>query len=116
LDLDGDGDQRTGWVVLYLHLGKQNKIRAGTEVQPGDQIGHPSCEGGESTGSHIHIARKYNGEWIPAAGLIPFIMDDWIPAEGYAEYLGTMTRFTETITASVDAEEKSIFSAPTPIP
>ncbi len=24
LDLDGDGDIRTGWVVLYLHLGTQN--------------------------------------------------------------------------------------------
>lgn len=116
LDLDGDGEYRTGWVVLYLHLGTQNKIKAGTEVQIGAQIGHPSCEGGESTGSHIHIARKYNGEWIPAAGLIPFVMDDWIPEEGTAEYLGTMTRFTEIINASVDSEEKSIFSAPTPIP
>jgi murein DD-endopeptidase MepM/ murein hydrolase activator NlpD len=116
LDLDGDGDHRTGWVVLYLHLGKQDKVRVGTQVQAGDPIGHPSCEGGESTGAHIHIARKYNGEWIPAAGVLPFIMDDWIPKNGSEEYQGTMTRFTETVIASVDAEEKSIFSAPTPIP
>jgi LysM repeat protein len=116
LDLDGDGDPRTGWVVLYLHLGTQNKAKAGETVQVGDPIGHPSCEGGESTGAHIHIARKYNGEWIPAAGVLPFVMDEWIPENGIAEYLGTMTRFTETISASVDAEEKSIFSAPTPTP
>jgi LasA protease len=116
LDLDEDGDHRTGWVVLYLHLGTQHKIKVGTLVEAGDPVGHPSCEGGESTGSHIHIARKYNGEWIIAAGVIPFVMDGWIPSEGTAEYLGTMTRYTETVTASVDAEEKSILSAPPPNP
>ena len=116
LDLDGDGDFRTGWVILYLHLGTQHKVSVGDQLQTGDQIGHPSCEGGESTGSHIHIARKYNGEWIPAAGILPFVMDAWVPAEGRAEYLGTLTRFTESVSASVDAEEKSLITAPTPIP
>jgi len=24
--------------------------------------------GGTATGTHIHIARKYNGEWLPAEG------------------------------------------------
>jgi LasA protease len=116
LDLDGDGDQRTGWVILYLHLGSQNLIKTGTRVEAGDKIGHPSCEGGEATGSHIHIARKYNGEWIPAAGVLPFVMDDWIPQEGSAEYQGTLTRFTEIVTASVAAEERSLINAPTPLP
>lgn len=116
LDLDGDGDHRTGWVILYLHLGTQNKVKVGTLVEAGDKIGHPSCEGGESTGSHIPIARKYNGEWIPAAGVLPFVMDGWIPQEGPAEYLGTLIRFTENVTASIDAEQKSLINAPTPVP
>jgi LasA protease len=112
LDLDGDGDPRTGWVVLYLHLGSQHKARLGDVVDAGDPLGHPSCEGGESTGSHIHIARKYNGEWIPAAGTLPFNLDGWIAHAGAAEYLGSLTRYTETVIASVEAEEKSLIRAP----
>jgi hypothetical protein len=112
LDLDSDGDTRTGWVLLYLHLGTEDKARLGDWVDAGDILGHPSCEGGESTGSHIHIARKYNGEWIPASGVIPFNLDGWIAQAGADEYLGTLTRFRETVTASVDAEEKSLIKAP----
>ena len=116
LDLDGDGDPLTGWVILYLHLGTQHKAREGVLVEPGDLLGHPSCEGGESTGSHIHIARKYNGEWIPASGTIPFNLDGWIAHDGAAAYLGTLTRFTEIVIASVEAEEKSLLSARKIIP
>ena len=108
LDLDGDGDIRTGWVVEYLHIGTQGRIEEGVRVNRGDPVGHPSCEGGESTGSHIHIARKFNGEWIPADSVIPFNLGGWIAQAGDQEYQGSMTRFTESVTASVDAEEKSI--------
>ena len=116
LDLDGDGDHRTGWVILYLHLGTSNKIPAGAVVETGDYLGHPSCEGGESTGSHIHIARKYNGEWIPAAGTIPFNLGGWIAEAGAREYQGTLVFFSERVTASTDAEEKSLISSPRPAP
>lgn len=112
LDLDGDGDQRTGWVILYLHLGTLHKVPAGALVETGDHLGHPSCEGGESTGSHIHIARKYNGEWIPAAGTIPFDLGGWIAFAGTREYQGKLVFFTETVIASTDAEEKSLISSP----
>jgi murein DD-endopeptidase MepM/ murein hydrolase activator NlpD len=67
LDLDGDGDESTGWTILYLHMAAQDRVQAGTVVQAGDKIGHPSCEGGVSTGTHMHIARRYNGEWIPVS-------------------------------------------------
>ncbi len=116
LDLDGDGDYRTGWVLLYLHLGTQNKIPEGARVEAGDPLGHPSCEGGESTGSHIHIARKYNGEWIPAAGIIPFNLGGWIAYAGDREYQGTLVLFSETVIASTDAEEKSLISSPLSTP
>jgi hypothetical protein len=36
-------------------------------VNTGDIIGQPSCAGGFSTGTHAHIARRYDGEWIPAS-------------------------------------------------
>ena len=67
-DLDGDGDPRTGWVVLYLHIATRDKAPVGKVVSASEPIGHPSCEGGTSTGTHIHIARKYNGEWMAADG------------------------------------------------
>lgn len=100
LDLDGDGDERTGWNVLYFHIATNGKAPVGTIVKKGDPLGYPSCEGGTSTGTHIHVARKYNGEWINATGAIPFIMENWIPNKNSTAYKGTMTRFGLTITAS----------------
>ncbi len=66
LDLDMDGDETTGWTVLYLHIASEGRAIAGSALQTGDLIGYPSCEGGFSNGTHVHIARRYNGEWIPA--------------------------------------------------
>ena len=101
IDLDGDGHEQTGWAVLYLHIATKDRIELGTWVETGDMIGHPSCEGGHATGRHIHIARKYNGEWIPADGPLPFVLSGWTVHAGSAPYLGTMTRNGETVTASV---------------
>jgi LasA protease len=101
IDLDGDGHEQTGWAVLYLHIATKDRIELGTWVETGDMIGHPSCEGGHATGRHIHIARKYNGEWIPADGPLPFVLSGWTVHAGSTPYLGTMTRNGETITASV---------------
>lgn len=66
LDLDGDGDESTGWTVFYLHIATQDRISVGTQVNTGDPIGRAACEGGFSTATHLHIARRYNGEWLPA--------------------------------------------------
>jgi LysM repeat protein len=66
LDLDGDGNELTGWIILYLHIASQDRVTAGVWVQTGDIIGRPACEGGFSTATHMHIARRYNGEWLPA--------------------------------------------------
>lgn len=92
LDLDRDGDERTGWVILYLHVATLGRAPVGTIVSKGDIIGYPSCEGGTATGTHIHIARKYNGEWIPADSVIPFNLDGWIAHNGDRPYEGTLTR------------------------
>jgi murein DD-endopeptidase MepM/ murein hydrolase activator NlpD len=92
LDLDGDGQENTGWALLYLHIATQAKIPEGSWVTTGQFLGNPSCEGGFSTGTHIHIARKYNGEWIQAGGPLPFNLSGWVAAAGTAPYEGSLAR------------------------
>ncbi len=99
LDLDGDGDERTGWNIFYLHLASADMVKEGARVQSGDRLGRPSCEGGHATGTHIHIARKYNGEWIPTDGPIPFDLEGWITKDGMVAYQGTLTKYSRTVDA-----------------
>jgi murein DD-endopeptidase MepM/ murein hydrolase activator NlpD len=99
LDLDGDGLEQTGWTVLYLHISSSERIPAGSVVAVGDRIGHPSCEGGVSNGTHLHLARRYNGEWIPADGLQPFNLDGWISRGVGVEYNGTLELNGATVEA-----------------
>jgi LasA protease len=100
IDLDGDGREQTGWVLVYMHVAKEGRIPVGTWVEVGDLLGHPSCEGGFSTGTHIHLARKYNGEWIVADGPLPFVMSGWTVHAGEKPYDGTLTRGNQTVPAS----------------
>jgi LasA protease len=92
LDLDQDGDERTGWAIFYLHLAASQRVTLGQQLQSGDPMGYPSSEGGESTGTHIHIARKYNGEWILAGGPLALDVGGWSVEEGQAPYLGSLSR------------------------
>jgi len=62
-------------------------------------MGYPSCVGGHATGTHVHIARKYNGEWIMADSVIPFVMSGWVTHNGNREYLGTLTKGGATVIA-----------------
>jgi len=100
LDLDGDGYEQTGWAILYLHVSTQGRVPTGQWMDTSDLLGHPSCEGGQATGSHVHMARKYNGEWFPADGPIPFNLSGWIPHAGTNSYEGTLTNGSETVYAS----------------
>jgi LasA protease len=111
LDLDGDGDEHTGWVVFYLHLGTQGSVTTGTIVKSGDPIGHPSCEGGRATGTHIHIARKFNGEWILADSPVAFNLDGWIAKNGDAAYQGTLTRYSRNVRACICSDQESQIQA-----
>ncbi|MDE2855014.1 MAG: LysM peptidoglycan-binding domain-containing M23 family metallopeptidase [Chloroflexota bacterium] len=85
LDLDEDGNDGTGWTIVYLHLSPHDALRAGQIVEAGNLLGYASCLGGYSTATHLHIARRYNGEWIPAdcnrcpegAAIPPFVMSNW---------------------------------------
>jgi murein DD-endopeptidase MepM/ murein hydrolase activator NlpD len=111
LDLDGDGHEETGWVIFYLHLSGIARAPVGAKLKTGDRIGHPSCLGGEATGTHVHVARKYNGEWILADGPIPFNLEGWVAHDGTTPYQGTFTRFSQTVTASNVSEIQSVIKS-----
>ncbi len=96
-DLDGDGYAQTGWAVTYMHISYQSRVSLGDYLYAGDRIGHPSCEGGYSTGTHVHIARRYNGVWIVADGQTPFIMDGWMIKGTGVQYGGSFSRGDQVV-------------------
>jgi len=116
VDLDGDGYEQTGWDILYMHVGKKDRVPVGTWLEVNDRIGHASCEGGVTTGTHLHFARKYNGEWVTADGPIPFIMDGWRVVAGEKAYEGKLVRGDQVVTADpVGQKWSNIFrDKPTP--
>ncbi len=111
LDLDGDADERTGWTIYYFHIATKGRATIGTVLQTGDPIGFPSCEGGRTTGTHMHIARKYNGEWILAEGVLAFNLEGWIAHNGKQAYQGTLTRDGHTVTACECSDADSFIVA-----
>ena len=111
-DLDGDGYEQTGWDIMYLHMGTTGRVTVGTYLNVNDRIGHPSCEGGDATGSHLHIARKFNGEWILADGAVPFVLSGWTAHYGGVPYVGTLTKGDKTVISSLVGEAKSLVARP----
>jgi LasA protease len=109
-DLDGDGFEQTGWDVLYMHVFSQDRVPAKSYVYAGDRIGHPSCEGGVANAAHLHIARKYNGEWIPADGSLPFDLGGWISSGNGVEYDGYLKRGSATLEAAEGASELNMIT------
>lgn len=97
--LASDGLEQTGWTVLYMHIESRGRVKPGTYLMAGERIGHPSCEGGVSTGTHVHLARRYNGEWIPADQNLPFVMDGWVSVGWGNEYDGNLQRNGQTVEA-----------------
>jgi hypothetical protein len=75
-----------------MHIEARDRVPAGTYLHAGERIGHPSCEGGVSSATHLHLARRYNGEWIPADTTMPFVLDGWISRGTGTEYDGFLER------------------------
>jgi LasA protease len=98
-DLDRDGREGTGWTVVYMHISSSERISVGSVLQAGDRIGHPSCEGGFSTATHLHLARRYNGVWIAADQNIPFVLDGWVSSGTGVIYDGSLSREGQSIEA-----------------
>jgi len=110
IDIPGtpaDGLEQTGWVVLYMHIATRDRVEPGTYLHAGDRIGHPSCEGGHTTGTHAHVARRYNGEWISADRDLPFVMDGWVSFGASREYDGYLSKEGHTIVAYEGRDETS---------
>lgn len=101
-ELDFDDNPATGWLIVYQHIATKNRINAGTMVKAGDKLGHPSCEGGISNGTHVHLARRYNGKWVSADGALPFNLDGWISSGKGYYYNGYLTRDDKTVEAWAD--------------
>ena len=107
LDLDMDGYEQTGWVLVYMHIANADRVEKDAYLETDDRIGHPSCEGGSASGVHVHIARKFNGEWVLADGGLPFTMSGYVAAaqEPFCDYAwwgwcrGTLTHPQRTVTA-----------------
>lgn len=87
--------QGSGWTLMYLHMATAGRVSAGTQVNIGDRIGHPSCEGGDAEASHVHFARLYNGQWI-GAETMPMVLSGWTINALDQAYEGTMSRGTES--------------------
>ncbi len=111
LDLDGDGQIQTGWVMLYLHvvLDIDTPIKLGQHVKQGEVIGYTSCAGGEAVSSHLHFARRYNGEWIDAGGAVPFDLEGWIVQPSTVPYEGTMKKGDKIYEACECRDEQKNF-------
>jgi len=110
LDLDGDGREQTGWNMLYLHIATDGRVAEGTFLEQGDRIGHPSCEGGRATGTHVHMARKYNGEWILADGPLPFELSGWVVQAGTEAYQGALFKDDQIVLACDCATQETLIS------
>jgi murein DD-endopeptidase MepM/ murein hydrolase activator NlpD len=100
LDLDGDGDEGTGWVLIYQHMAKEGRVTAGTWLNQDDPVGHPSCEGGQATGTHVHFTRKYNGEWMPVGEPMPMVLSGWRVIPGERRYEGTLVKGDQIVSAN----------------
>ncbi len=100
LDLDGDSYEETGWNLIYLHVASKDRVKLDTWLETNDRLGHASCEGGVSTGTHLHFARKFNGEWVLADGPLPFNLSGYVVHNGEKPYLGTMVKGETVVTAN----------------
>jgi hypothetical protein len=92
LDLDGDGHESTGWAVMYLHVVPSGRIAVGSRLAQGDLVGYAAEVGGVTHGLHLHLARKYNGEWISADGPLPMDLGGWRVRAGDEPYQGVLFR------------------------
>jgi LasA protease len=107
LDLDGDGLEQTGWVLVYMHIAGQGRVSPGTWVETNTPLGHPSCEGGQATGTHVHLTRKYNGEWLAADGPLPMVLSGWVTHAGELSYDGILEKDGRVVSAHPDGSSGS---------
>ncbi len=109
-DLDNDGYEQTGWVLIYMHVSSQQRVTPGEYLFRNERVGHPSCEGGISNATHVHVTRKYNGEWIAADGPLPFILSGWTSSGTGVEYDGYLSNGATSIEALDAAQPENLIT------
>lgn len=102
LALEDEKGQRTGWELLYMHVAEKDRVPVGTRVATDDRLGHPSCEGGDATGTHVHLARKYRGEWIGVNDAFPLVLSGWKAIPGEKPFFSTLVKDGQVVTARPD--------------
>jgi LasA protease len=108
IDLDGDGFEQTGWALVYLHISEMDSIAPAEQVEVDQPLGHPSCDRGNSTGTNVHIARKYNGEWIAVEGPLPFTLSGWEVEAGQRSYQGRLIKDGQVVSANPGGPSSSV--------
>ncbi len=108
VDLDEDGDMRTGWVLQYLHL--TDRVAEGAQLETGDPVGRPACDGGTSISSHLHFARRYNGLWVAAGSpRVPLVFENgWTAFAEQTAYEGGLIAPDGKKITACDCREKAI--------
>ncbi len=107
LALVDDAGKTTGWDLIYLHLAAKDRAAVGSYITTNDQIGHPSCEGGLATGTHVHLTRLYRGEWIGAGDPFPLILSGWLALPGERPFQSTLTKGDQVVTSNVNGSGNS---------
>lgn len=107
LALEDDDGKLTGWELLYMHVAAKDRAAVGTHVITNDRIGHPSCEGGAATGTHVHLARMYRGEWIGAGDPFPLILSGWLAAPGEKPFQSILTKGEQVVTSNINGSGNS---------
>ncbi len=108
IDLDGDGYEQTGWNLVYLHISQKDRPPVGTHLEVDQPIGHPSCEGGLSSGTHVHMSRKFNGEWLGAGNPVPFVVSGWKASPGVRPYQGGLQKDDKVVSARSDGSSPGL--------
>jgi hypothetical protein len=67
-----------------------------------NKIGHPSCEGGAGTGTHVHITRLYKGEWIGAGDPFAYVLKGWTAVPGEQQYQSTLVNDGQIVSSDVN--------------
>jgi len=110
LTLEDENGAPGGWEVMYMHIAEKERVPLGTRLRKDDPIGHPSCEGGSTTGAHVHITRKYRGEWIGAQGLFPFVLSGWTAYPGERIYQGRLVKEGQVVIAREGGNQESLIT------
>ena len=66
--------ENQGWSLVYYGLSVKPGLKVGDKVEIGESIGHVDASAWNAS---FWLARKYNGEWVPAGAIIPFKLGGW---------------------------------------